>query len=208
MTQLLAMLVTTVALQASAPPSPSDLFPLKPGTSWLYEKRSNIAASAVGYGLEVVGKADIDGAVAWEVTTTDADKGGRTLYRADAKGVYLVAIGSPPMLLTPPMPLLVAPVNAGTKWSWSGEMPLPQGSIACKLEARVVGTERLLVLGKQEECVKVETKSQLGSGRAAIAVVRTSWYAPAIGLVKEQTEYRDGKDKLTETVVLTRYSKS
>ncbi|MEP0765256.1 MAG: hypothetical protein HRF45_01770 [Fimbriimonadia bacterium] len=208
MTQLLAMLVTAAALQAGASPSPADLFPLTTGTSWLYEKRSNIASTVVGYGLEVVGQTELDGKPAWEVVTTDADKGGRSLYRADAKGVYLVAVGSPPTLLSPPMPLLIGPVKAGTKWSWSGEMPLSQGSIACKMEARVQGTERLLVLGKQEDCVKVETKSQLGSGKATISVVRTSWYAPGIGLVKEQTEYRDGKDRLTETVVLTRYSKS
>ncbi len=208
MTQWLALLVTASANQALAPPSPSDLFPLEPGTSWLYEKRSNITSSAVGYGLEVSGQTEIDGSPAWAVTTSDADKGGRSLYRVDAKGVYLVAVGNPPTVLSPPMPLLVAPLKAGTKWSWRGELPLPQGSIACKLEARVVGTERLLVIGKQEECVKVETKSQLGTGKSAIAVVRTSWYASGIGLVKEQTEYRDGKDKLTETVLLTRYSKS
>lgn len=208
MNQLLSLLVSTVAFQASAPPSPADLFPLKTGTTWLYEKRSNIGSSVVGYGLEVTGSTELDGEPAWEVVTTDADKGGRSLYRADAKGVYLVAVGNPPTLLSPPMPLLVGPIKAGTKWSWSGEMPLPQGSIACKLEARVQGTERLLVLGKQEDCVRVETKSQLGSGKSAITVVRTSWYASGIGLVKERTEYRDGKDKLTETVVLTRYSKS
>ncbi len=187
-------------------PTPAELFPAAVQMAWLYEKDSSFGGLATGYGLTVTRRIDIAKGTALEVSTSDAAKGAKTVYQIDDKGVYMLSSGPGQQKLSSPMPLLVAPLKPGQKWSWKGTLPVQDGLSQGSMEAKVVGWEQLTVLGKEIDCLKIESKSKIGSGKAEIKVSRTSWYAPGIGLVKEHSDYNFGKQKLSENINLTQFS--
>jgi hypothetical protein len=200
------MLFSALLLTLAAVPTPAELFPVTLDSTWLYQRQSNIDKKSVSYGVSVSKKVDVGGKPAWEMALSDAKFGAKTIYRVDETGVYIVADGAPPETVNPPQPVLIAPVSPGKTWKWSGNLPGQRVPTPCKLDAKVLPNEHLTVMGKDMECVKVETKMKAGKGKREIKVTRTSWYVPGIGLVQATTRYEVEKDAVISVDTLTAFA--
>jgi hypothetical protein len=201
------IVLAPIMLQQAALAEPAELFPLDPGMTWTYEKKSSIQSTPTEYTITVVGETEHDGQLAWEVTVTDAKQSSQTLYRSSEKGIYIVATGPARESVMPPMPLLLSPLEPGKKWKWSGSLPIQDGITPGRSEAKVVGMEQRMVLGKDTECLRVECEVRVGKGKSEVKILRKSWYARGIGLVGEDTTYFVSSESLTERVTLTKYER-
>lgn len=194
------------AFLLQAVPSVKQLFPVDLDTTWMYEKQTDLGMQPSTYAITVTGKSELKGVAVWEFSTSDAKRGAKTLFRVSDDGVYIVATGSPMVSLDPPIPVLVGPLAKGKRWSYKGSVGVMGGAEVGKTDSQVLGMEKLSVLGKEVDCVKVESKSGIGRGKAEIKVTRHSWYAYGIGLVREITSYVHGKQRVTDSVTLTRFA--
>ncbi|HEY2138838.1 MAG TPA: hypothetical protein VGH00_02070 [Chthoniobacterales bacterium] len=184
---LTVLMLAVVALAATATarkPKPAkpedDFFPLRVGDFWTY--RNNESG---GYTLKVLKEEPQEGgAVRYLVERrseviihdTFSKVPGWVLFHGEN---YPEQEGLK-MDYDPPRQYLPNPLVAGQKWEWAGKDPTQTEHHE---NNRVVGFENVTVPAGKFRAMKVTSEISGGS-----SMVRTTWYAPGVGLIKSATE--------------------
>jgi hypothetical protein len=166
---------------ASAKPKPkskttADYFPLRVGDSWTYRNTEE-----GGYTLKVLSEEPHEGTVRFVVELLSGVKVNKTYSKAN--GWVLFHGETYPdhtgleATYDPPKQVLPNPLVAGQKWEWAGKDPT---QVEHRESNRVVGVETVTVPAGKFRAMKVVSEI---SG-ASVPLIRTSWYAEGVGLVK------------------------
>lgn len=172
---LLVLLVVPAPAVPAAPPA--DYFPLVPGTVWIY--RTNIGQDlimTVG-GVGQVGGVDcrvLEGIVNGMLTQ-------RECYRRDGGTVYAYVRAYPQgnVVLTPPQPMLVLPPKVGHGWVWEGKA----GEAPARVALQWARAEQVTVPAGTYATVQLYLEGSVGQER----VQSWRWFAPGVGMVKEDS---------------------
>lgn len=163
--------------QKSKSESAADYFPLRVGDSWTYRNTEE-----GGYTLKVLSEQPQEGgAVRFVVEMLAGVKVNNTYSKAN--GWVLFHAESYPeheglqATYDPPKQLLPNPLVVGQKWEWSGKDPT---QVEHRESSRVVGVETVTVPAGKFRAMKVVTEI----AGASVPLIRTSWYADGVGLVK------------------------
>ena len=165
-----------VAGKPKSKPS-ADYFPLRVGDSWTYRNTEE-----GGYTLKVLSEEPQEGGTVRfvvellsgvKVDNTYSKANGWVLFHAENYPEHegLQATYDPPKQLLP------NPLVVGQKWEWSGRDPT---QVEHRESNRVVGVETVTVPAGKFRAMKVVSEI---SG-ASVPLIRTSWYAEGVGLVK------------------------
>jgi len=108
---------------------------------------------------------------------------GKEWFRRDEDGEVLCGrrqLGKDPIYVDPPQVCLPASPRPGGTWTWSGTV----ADDTARIDGSVEAEETVKVPAGEFKAlrVRVETTTSRGKGRA------TRWYAPGVGLVKEEVE--------------------
>jgi hypothetical protein len=167
---------------ASAKPKPkseptADYFPLRVGDSWTYRNTEE-----GGYTLKVLSEEPHEGGtVRFVVEFLSGVKVNNTYSKA--KGWVLFHGETYPeheglqATYDPPKQILPNPLVVGQKWEWSGKDPT---QVEHRESNRVVGVETVTVPAGKFRAMKVVSEIT----GASVPLIRTSWYAAGVGLVK------------------------
>jgi hypothetical protein len=174
-----ALLFLQSALAKPKPKSKptADYFPLRVGDSWTYRNTEE-----GGYTLKVLSEEPHEGGTVRfvvellsgvKVNNTYSKANGWVLFHGETYPEHegLQATYDPPKQLLP-NPLIV-----GQKWEWTGKDPTQMEHHESN---RVVGVETVTVPAGKFRAMKVVSEI---SG-ASVPLIRTSWYADGVGLVK------------------------
>jgi len=161
--------------------SAADYFPLRVGDTWTYRNSS-------------------EGGYTWKVLSEEPHEGGTVRYVVEflsgvkinnvfskANGWVLFHQESYPeheglqATYEPPKQYLPNPMVVGQKWEWSGKDP---AQVEQHEKNHVVGIETVTVAAGKFRAMKVVSEIT----RASVPMIRTSWYADGVGLVKTTTE--------------------
>lgn len=182
--------------QSAMPPSAPDYFPIKAGACWHYivplegrpvrETARIVHTSSAPEGEEVT--------LEWK---RDGRPGQREVYRVTPTEVLRLRTGMDARCqISPPLPLLRLPLRAGQRWHWHGTFNAPEGAIPGKTILTVSGPEAVALAGGTVQAMRVRADTELivsqaawGGGRTRQArphVTEDYWFAPDVGLVKQQ----------------------
>jgi hypothetical protein len=100
------------------------------------------------------------------------------------------------VLMEPPEKLLSPTLKAGESWDWKSV----DGSVA--MQIKVVGPADLTVPAGTFHTSQVSYDAKYEIEGGVITVRQTSWFAPGVGYVKQETETRLG-DRMLNHVVMT-----
>src|SRR5437762_1580608 len=180
---LATLLLVPIAFGAKPkdPKVTADYFPLRVGDSWTYRN-----SEAGGYTLKVLSEEPREGGPARYVVELRSDviiqklfskAGGWVLFHAESYPEHegLKATYEPPKQYLP------NPLVAGQKWEWTGKDPTQMEHHESN---RVIGFENVRVAAGKFRAMKVVTEVSGG----AVPMIKTSWYADGVGLVKTTTE--------------------
>lgn len=175
--------LTAVPAGVAAQQSLSAYFPMNPGTVWVYRANSGGEFMLRVGGTVRVGPADcrvIETLIEGAVTQQEC-------YRLEKDGVYTVqrstATGS--VLLTPPQRILASPVSVGEKWQWSGrigEQPIVFSYTWARRESVTIPAGTFDAMQLYFE----------GNPGPQVRIQSWRWFAPGVGLVKEDTTLQQG----------------
>ena len=186
-----AFLLVQGALAEKPKSKPSaDYFPLRVGDSWTYRNTEE-----GGYTLKVLSEEPHEGgAVRFVVELLSGVKVNNTYSKAN--GWVLFHAETYPeheglqATYDPPKQLLPNPLVVGQKWEWSGKDPT---QVEHHESNRVVGVETVTVPAGKFRAMKVVSEIT----GASMPLVRTSWYAEGVGLVKTMNvggQIKDGTE--------------
>ena len=159
-------------------PGPSaDYFPLRVGDSWTYRNTEE-----GGYMLKVLSEEPHEGGSVRfivellsgvKVNKTYSKENGWVLFHGETYPEHegLQATYDPPKQLLP------NPLVVGQKWEWRGRDPT---QVEHRERNRVVGIETVTVPAGKFRTMKVVSEIT----GASVPLIRTSWYADGVGLVK------------------------
>ncbi|PYI91341.1 MAG: hypothetical protein DME97_13700 [Verrucomicrobia bacterium] len=183
MLSTIAFLASLMAMSGATQKSQRsvDYFPLRVGDSWTYRN-----SEAGGYTLKVLSEEPREGGPARYVVELRSDviiqklfskAGGWVLFHAESYPEHegLKATYEPPKQYLP------NPLVAGQKWEWTGKDPTQMEHHESN---RVIGFENVRVAAGKFRAMKVVTEVSGG----AVPMIKTSWYADGVGLVKTTTE--------------------
>jgi hypothetical protein len=170
-------LQSALAKPTPKPKSSADYFPLRVGDSWTYR---NIEEG--GHTLKVLSEEPHEGGTVRfvvellsgvKVNNTYSKANGWVLFHGETYPEHegLQATYDPPKQLLP------NPLVAGQKWEWTGKDPT---QVEHHESSRVVGVETVTVPAGKFRAMKVVTEIT----GASVPLIRTSWYADGVGLVK------------------------
>ena len=161
--------------------APADYFPLRSGDAWTYRNTSE-----GGYTLKIVSEEPQQGGTVRY--TVELAAGVKVLkIFSKAEGWVLFHGESYPeheglqIKYDPPKQYLPNPLVVGQKWEWSGKDTTQMDRHE---SSRVVGLETVTVVAGKFRAMKVVSEITGGSA----VMIRTSWYADRVGLVKTMTE--------------------
>ena len=173
-----AFLLVQAGFAAKPKSKPSaDYFPLRVGDSWTYRNTEE-----GGYTLKVLSEEPHEGGTVRfvvellsgvKVNNTYSKANGWVLFHAETYPEHegLQATYDPPKQLLP------NPLVVGQKWEWNGKDPT---QVEHRESSRVVAVETVTVPAGKFRAMKVVSEI---SG-ASVPLIRTSWYAEGVGLVK------------------------
>jgi DUF3108-like len=155
----------------------ADYFPLRVGDSWTYRNTEE-----GGYTLKVLSEEPHEGGtVRFVVELLSGVKVDNTYSKANS-WVLFHAETYPEheglqATYDPPKQLLPNPLVVGQKWEWTGKDPT---QVEHRESNRVVGVETVTVPAGKFRAMKVVSEIT----GASAPLIRTSWYADGVGLVK------------------------
>lgn len=158
-----------------------DLFPLKPGSKWIYDASGTVVTATVD-GTAKVGDKDCT------VVKREWDGGSsREYYTVTEDGVFLHRLEADKNVefANDPVPRLKFGVKKGDTWTWKFEGQ--EG----KYEHQ--GEEEIEIAAGKFQAVKIHVTATSGD----MSYTVTRWYAPGVGLVKEEM-VRDASKRVTE----------
>jgi hypothetical protein len=178
---MLFTLAFASGVDSAKPKSDADFFPLRVGDSWTY--RNNESG---GYSWKVLSEEPQEGGPARYVVEFRSEVIILNIFSKAAGWVLLHSENYPEheglkSSYDPPKQYLPIPLAAGKKWEWTGKDPTQTERHE---SSHVVGFENVTVAAGKFRAIKVV--SQVSAG--AIPMIKTSWYAEGVGLVKTRTE--------------------
>jgi len=162
--------------------SVSHYMPLSVGNTWVY-------VDADGRKLEtsVTGTRQVGDARCFVLRARALPDGPdlRTDYLAWTKAgltLFRVGMGGEEAGMSPVEVILSPPFRKERGWSWEGKA----GADRSRASYTVAGFEDRKVLGKTQSCLKIRllVESEVGGKVAAVR-----WYAPGVGLVREESTF-------------------
>ena len=172
------ILVTSAAAKKPEPAkTAADYYPLRIGDSWTYRN-----AEEGGFTLKVLSEEPHEGGTVRYVVEFLSGVKIHNVY-SKPKGWVLFHGESYPeheglqATYDPPKQLLPNPLVAGQKWEWTGKDPT---QMEHHESSRVVGVETVTVPAGKFRAMKVVSEIT----GASVPLIRTSWYAGGVGLVK------------------------
>lgn len=189
----LVLVISQVLVAAGGPID--AYFPLTPGTVWTY--RTNTSGEVIMR----VGPAVRLGAV--ECRIIDTVVGGTTTqrecYRVTADGVYAhqrsYAAGS--MQLEPPQRMLATPMAVGQVWQWIGRI----GEQEVVFNYTWARRETTVVPAGQFTAMQLYFEGNIGP---QVRIQSWRWFAPGVGMVKEDSTLVQGQQTVRVYAELVR----
>src|SRR2546421_11561314 len=159
----------------------ADYFPLRLGDSWTYRNTEE-----GGYTLKVLSEEPHEGGQVRYVVELLSGAKINHVYSKTPGWVLFHAEKYPEhegleATYEPPKQYLPNPLVAGQKWEWTGK---DSTQMEHHESNRVIGFENITVAAGKFRAMKVV--SEVSGG--AIPMIKTSWYADGVGLVKTATE--------------------
>jgi hypothetical protein len=193
MTPLLAFVLFGIVY-----PDAGDFFPLKPGTTWVYE---DVVDGLTSLRTDRVGNPQtIDGLLAVPIVTTIRGRiDGSTFYRVEGGAVWVVAFDQNKPL-DRPYPVLKADTKR-VSWQHTGQtqwMGAPD-VISIKGSSRPAGQRE--VLGEKRETVEVTVEAQVGPNGLNLKSI----YARGVGLVSTEETITVNKNKSIRKTTLREF---
>jgi hypothetical protein len=177
------LLMAAVPAGVVAQQSLAAYFPMTQGTVWIYRANSG------GEFMLRVGVATRVGPVDCRLieTVIEGNVTQQECYRVEKDGVYTIqrstATGS--VLLTPPQRILASPVSVGQKWQWNGRIG-DQPIVFYYTWAR---RENLVTPAGTFPAMQLYFE---GNPAPQVRIQSWRWFAPGVGLVKEDTTLQQG----------------
>ncbi|MFN2622622.1 MAG: hypothetical protein ABR611_07235 [Chthoniobacterales bacterium] len=159
----------------------ADYFPLRVGDTWSYRNTSE-----GGYTWKILNQEPQQGGAVRYIAELDAGvKVLKTFSKADGwvlfHGENYPEHEGLQMTYEPPRQYLPNPMVVGQKWEWTGK---DTTQMELQEKNHVVGVEIVTVVAGKFRAMKVVTEIT----GASTPIIRTSWYADGVGLVKTKTE--------------------
>jgi hypothetical protein len=177
----------------------AEYFPLVPGTAWTF--RTNTHGEIVMRVGETARVGSHDCRMVETIVGGNTTQ--RECYRVTAEGVYAHQRTYPAgsVTLTPPQRMLATPVIVGETWQWKGRIdnqPITMNFTWARREATTVpaGTYQTMQL---------YFVGQLGDG---VRIQSWRWFAPKIGMVKEDSVVTQGTQTIRIYAELLRVATS
>jgi hypothetical protein len=174
-----------------------DLQPLEVGRTWTYIGMLGERQVHTITGRDGVGRLDC---VVYQIEAGSTIQ--RLWMRAEKDGVkhYRTQLGElGPVELDDAAVHYVLPATPGRTWQYE-EM----GVLPVTYDGTIVGVESVEVPAGRFRCVKVRI---VGTHEKVRMVERTSWYAPGVGLVKEEALLNKGDGVERGSIALKEYKK-
>ncbi|MGQ0570766.1 MAG: hypothetical protein ACT4P5_14760 [Armatimonadota bacterium] len=174
------MVVALVSGQAgeAAPAGLAAYFPLAQGTTWLYRTNTSGEITIRVNGVQRVGEFEcrmIETVVDGNITQAEC-------YRVASDGVYAHQRSYPAgsVVLVPPQRVLAAPVAVGRKWQWVGKISEHEVVFNYTWARR----ESAKTPAGTFDAMQLYFTGVVGPG---VSVESWRWFAPGVGMVKEDT---------------------
>jgi hypothetical protein len=179
----MVLIFTTVGMGTAAPVSLAAYFPLAPGATWTYRTHADGEVT-----MRVAGTQTVGGQVCRIVETvingfvTQAE-----CYRVVADGVYAYQRSYPSgtLVLTPPQPMLTAPVAVGRVWRWAGRI----GEQQVTLDYTWARRESVATPAGTFDAMQLYSAGILAPD---IQIQSWRWFARGTGMVKEDSTLTQG----------------
>lgn len=180
---IVAGLLLAAGQAGAANASIAAYFPMAPGTVWTYRTNTTGEIS-----MRVGSTARVG---AHECRIIETIVGGNTTqqecYRVASDGVYAhrrsYAAGS--VVLTPPQRMLATPVAVGQVWQWNGRLE----EQAVTFNYTWARRETTVVPAGTYETMQLYFEGYVGP---AVRIQSWRWYAPGVGMVKEDSTITQG----------------
>ncbi len=183
---------------AAAAPALAAYFPMTPGTVWTYMTNTNGEVRAQIGATMQLGNAEcriIEMIVNGAITQ-------RECYRVTADGVYAYqrSYAAGTLVLEPPQRMLAAPVTVGKTWQWVGrvgEHDVVMDYTWARRETTAVPAGRFSTMQLYFE----------GNIAPQVRIQSWRWFAPGVGMVKEDSTLVQGPQSVriyAELVRMTR----
>jgi len=183
---LAIVLVAGLLLFCGCSGSGSDYFPLKVGNYWTY--RTNFGPKLV---IKVIRKEKVKDYDAYALESfVDVEgedmpiRSNEDYYANTSQGILkvkrVIIEDRAEIFFEPPEVFLRTPLIPGKKWGWEGK----QGDIKARFTCEVLGREKIHMMGREFDCIKVIRKgAPVDRKELEYQVVR--WFVSGIGVVKE-----------------------
>lgn len=182
----------------------ADYFPLRPGYQWEYDVTFGEGLVQIKQ-VQTTKEPIIIGEASVTPMTVQIDgKEDNTTYYSVGTEFYYISAYRPDSLLPRPIPVLpIAPMK-GQKWQFEGESYVLGTKSPAVTRNRIEGTERVEIMGKKFEAIKLVRECQAGTGPASLNTRSTEWYVAGIGLVKMRQQVM-AKNGAETTFTLVRF---
>ncbi|MGH2452286.1 MAG: hypothetical protein ACRDF5_00765 [bacterium] len=170
---LAGFLLAAPALGAAAP----DYFPLVSGAEWVY--RTSVGQDLV---MRVNGGGQVNGVTCQILESmVNGMVTQRECFRREGGTVYAYVRVYPAgnVLLVPPQPMLVLPPRLGQAWRWDGRA----GETVARVTMQWARMEQISVPAGTFAAAQLYLEGTVGGER----VQSWRWFAPGVGLVKEDS---------------------
>jgi hypothetical protein len=179
----LLLVAVTGCLASAAPAPPGAYFPLDSG--WIWTFRTHGGPDAI---MRVSSRQTVDGTVCRVIETvingfvTQAE-----CYRVTAGGVYAHQRSYPAgtVVLTPPQPVMTAPVQTGRTWRWNGRL----GDQDVTMDFTWAREEPVTTPAGTFRAMLLYFATAPGS---EMQLQTWRWFASGVGMVKEDTVIGQG----------------
>lgn len=196
---LFVVLILIILIQNGCEKKKQDYFPLSTGNTWRYKTNMGSPLTVVVKNQKTIGDWNC---FVVESFTYDKKNCVKSDYFAQKDdGIYCLRSSFPvtSMFFDPPITILRFPLKKGLSWKWTGKI----GIFDAKYFYRVLGRESLLILGKKYSAIKVHVKgntSVIGDYEA------DRWYAPNIGMIKEDSKTIKDNNEIHVVLELASYN--
>ncbi|GEM_PF-1474356 len=191
-TLLLTAVLGLTALAAQAA-DPKNYYPLTPDSTWTYSITNHEDNDDTFDETVTIDKPEIYDKATYSILK-QKDKRGivRSFVLSNDKGIYWKKIGASKSytpeassVFTPEIPIMIYPLNQGSKWDWEGNLKIAWINKHIKMHCEVVSVnDEIKVPAGTFKCVKIYIHQE----RDKEISDEYGWYAAGIGQVKYETK--------------------
>lgn len=202
---LRAALILLILAMAVPPPGPvfagpaPSLFPLVTGAVWVRKNDDGAESTTRVIGPKTVGTTRCT-VVERKAVERGRERLERSCYLVTASEILVIEqtnFRGEQSVVKPPRPLMKLPPRAGQTWSWS-----PEDSVFdLKITAKWIGEESIKVGPTTYRAWKLQTVT---TGEET-EITGLSWYAPGVGLVRNERKGHRGDRQISGWTELVSY---